>query len=64
MPDHLAAALQKMEDAGAHPAELAAMRRRLEQLDDPQAGRLSGDDSDLARLVDLDARNRQPGRSD
>ena len=57
MPDHLAAALQKMEDAGAHPAELAAMRRRLEQLDDPQAGRLPGDVlvplEDLPRLDDL-----------
>jgi UTP--glucose-1-phosphate uridylyltransferase len=57
MPDQLAAALTKMQDAGAHPAELAAMRRRLEQLDDPQAGRLSGDVlqplEDLPRLEDL-----------
>jgi UTP--glucose-1-phosphate uridylyltransferase len=57
MPDQFAAALTKMQDAGAHPAELAAMRRRLEQLDDPQAGRLSGDDleplEDLPRLEDL-----------
>jgi UTP--glucose-1-phosphate uridylyltransferase len=43
MSDHIAAALDKMRAAGAHPAELAAMTRRLEQLDDPQAGRLSGD---------------------
>jgi UTP--glucose-1-phosphate uridylyltransferase len=43
MSDHIAAALDKMRAAGAHPAELAAMTRRLEQLDDPQAGRLPGD---------------------
>jgi UTP--glucose-1-phosphate uridylyltransferase len=43
MSDHIAAALEKMRAAGAHPAELAAMTRRLEQLDDPQAGRLPGD---------------------
>ena len=57
MSDHVAAALDKMQAAGAHPAELAAMRRRLEQLDDPQAGRLSGDVlqplEDLPRLEDL-----------
>ena len=41
--DSLAAALDKMRAAGAHPAELAAMPRRLEQLDDPDAGRLPGD---------------------
>ena len=43
MSDHVAAALDKMRAAGAHPAELAAMARRLRQLDDPQAGRLPGD---------------------
>jgi UTP--glucose-1-phosphate uridylyltransferase len=57
MSDHVAAALDKMQAAGAHPAELAAMRRRLEQLDDPQAGRLPGDVleplDDLPRLDDL-----------
>ena len=57
MPDQFAAALTKMQDAGAHPAELAAMRRRLEQLDDPEAGRLPGDVlqplEDLPRLEDL-----------
>ena len=56
MSDHNAA-LRKMQDAGAHPAELAAMRRRLEQLDDPEAGRLPGDVleplEDLPRLEDL-----------
>jgi len=57
MSDHFAAVLQKMRDADAHPAELAAMRRRLEQLDDPQAGRLPGDVleplEDLPSLDDL-----------
>ena len=41
--DSLAAALDKMRAAGAHPAELAAMTSRVEQLDDPDAGRLPGD---------------------
>ena len=41
--DSLAAALDKMRAAGAHPAELAAMTRRFEQLDDPDAGRLPSD---------------------
>src|SRR3954470_18332892 len=57
MSDHVAAALDKMRAAGAHPAELAAMTRRLEQLDDPQAGRLPGDLleplPDLPQLEDL-----------
>ena len=57
MADHVAAALDKMRAAGAHDAELAAMRRRMEQLDDPQAGRLPGDLleplPDLPRLDDL-----------
>jgi UTP--glucose-1-phosphate uridylyltransferase len=57
MSDHITAVLDKMQDSGAHPAELAAMRRRLEQLDDPQAGRLPGDVlaplEDLPRLDDL-----------
>src|SRR3954449_8800293 len=51
MSDHVAAALDKMRAAGAHPAELAAMKRRLQQLDDPQAGRLPRDQ--LAALPDL-----------
>jgi UTP--glucose-1-phosphate uridylyltransferase len=57
MSDHFAAALEKMRDTGAHPAELAAMRSRLDQLDDPQAGRLSSDVleplEDLPLLDDL-----------
>ena len=45
-----------MRAAGAHPAELAAMTRRLEQLDDPDAGRLSGDVLEpLPDLPELDA---------
>src|SRR5688572_22327711 len=43
MSDHVAAALDKMRAVGAHPSELAALRRRLEQLEDPEAGRLPGD---------------------
>jgi UTP--glucose-1-phosphate uridylyltransferase len=57
MSDHVAAALEKMRAAGAHPAELAAMSRRLQQLDDPQAGRLPGEAleplPDLPRLEEL-----------
>lgn len=57
MSDHVAAALHRMQAAGAHPAELAAMRRRLRQLDDPDAGRLPGAEltpvPDLPRLDDL-----------
>jgi UTP--glucose-1-phosphate uridylyltransferase len=54
--DYVAAALEKMRAAGAHPAELAAMTRRLEQLDDPDAGRLSGDVLEpLPDLPELDA---------
>ncbi len=61
MSDHVTAALgkmalDKMKGAGAHPNELAAMRRRLEQLDDPEAGRLP---VGLAVEVDLPGtRNR------
>src|SRR3954451_19142581 len=54
--DSVAAALEKMRAAGAHPAELADMTRRLEQLDDPDAGRLSGDVLEpLPDLPELDA---------
>jgi UTP--glucose-1-phosphate uridylyltransferase len=50
-PDCVLAALTKAEKAGAHPAELAALRRRLAQLDEPQAGLLAG--SDLEPLDDV-----------
>lgn len=57
LPDHVGAVLDKMRAAGAHPAELAAMERRIRQLDDPDVGRLSGDDleplPDLPRLDEL-----------
>jgi UTP--glucose-1-phosphate uridylyltransferase len=43
-PACLLATLTKEKEAGAHPAELAALRRRLEQLDEPRAGLLPGDD--------------------
>ena len=34
-PAYVLATLTKAEKAGAHPAELAALRRRLMQLDEP-----------------------------
>ena len=42
-PAYVAATLSKAEKAGARPAELAALRRRLEQVAEPQAGLLPGD---------------------
>lgn len=67
MSDHVAAALHKMRAAGAHPAELAAMRRRLRQLEDPEAGRLPGEEltpvPDLPRLDDLPEPDPQRARS-
>ena len=57
MADHVAAALDKMRAAGAHDAELAAMQRRMQQLDDPGAGTLPGDQleplPDLPKLDEL-----------
>ena len=57
MADHIAATLDKAREGGAHPAELAALRRRLEQLTEPGAGQLPGDEleplPDLPRLTDL-----------
>ena len=57
MPDYVDATLTKAEAAGAHPVELHALRRRLEQLTDPSAGLLPGDEleplPDLPRLEDL-----------
>jgi UTP--glucose-1-phosphate uridylyltransferase len=47
-----------MRAAGAHDAELAAMARRLRQLDDPQAGSLPGDQ--LEPLPDLPALDELP----
>ncbi|MFD1504373.1 UTP--glucose-1-phosphate uridylyltransferase [Georgenia yuyongxinii] len=57
MADHIAATLDKAREGGAHPAELAALRRRLEQLTEPGAGQLPGARlepmPDLPRLTDL-----------
>jgi UTP--glucose-1-phosphate uridylyltransferase len=41
--DHVAAVLAKAEAGGVHAVELAALRRRLRQLDEHEAGRLPGD---------------------
>jgi UTP--glucose-1-phosphate uridylyltransferase len=51
MSGYVAATLSKAEGAGAHPTELAALRRRLEQLTVPDAGQLPG--SELEPLPDL-----------
>jgi UTP--glucose-1-phosphate uridylyltransferase len=57
MADHITATLDKARAGGAHPAELAALRRRLEQLAEPGAGKLPGAEleplPDLPRLTDL-----------
>jgi UTP--glucose-1-phosphate uridylyltransferase len=42
MSDHVAATLAKMRESGAHPAEIAALRRRLDQLTELDAGQLPG----------------------
>ena len=42
-PDHLAAVLTKAKAGGAQPAELAALGRRLRQLDEREAGQLPGE---------------------
>jgi UTP--glucose-1-phosphate uridylyltransferase len=56
-PDHVAAVLAKAEAGGVHAAELVALRRRLRQLDEHEAGRLPGDVleplPDLPRLDEL-----------
>src|SRR5512135_3208106 len=55
-PDHLAV-LTKAQAEGAHAAELAALRRRLRQLGEQEAGRLPGEIlepvRDLPRMDDL-----------
>jgi UTP--glucose-1-phosphate uridylyltransferase len=57
MPGYAADVLAKAEAGGVHGAELAALRRRLRQLDDRQAGRLPGEVleplADLPRLDEL-----------
>src|SRR5215831_6007072 len=42
-PGYVAAVLAKAEAGGVHAAELAALRRRLRQLGEHEAGRLPGD---------------------
>jgi UTP--glucose-1-phosphate uridylyltransferase len=55
--DYVAAVLAKAEAGGVHAVELAALRRRLRQLGERQAGRLPGDVleplADLPRLDEL-----------
>src|ERR1700761_8791502 len=54
-PDYAAAVLAKAEAGGVHARELAALRRRLQQLAEPQAGLLPGDALEpLAELPSLD----------
>jgi UTP--glucose-1-phosphate uridylyltransferase len=50
-PDHVAAVLAKAEAGGARAAELAALRKRLRQLGEEQAGRLPS--AVLEPLADL-----------
>ncbi len=61
-PDPTLAALVKAEAAGAHPTELAALRRRLDQLLQADAGQLAG--SSLTPLPDLPRLEELPEPSD
>ena len=64
-PDYVAAVLANAEAGGIHSAELAALRRHLRQLADPQAGLLPGEVlqpvADLPRLDELP--EPPPGRA-
>ena len=62
MSGYAATTLAKAEGAGAHPTELAALRRRLEQLTAPDAGQLPG--SELEPLPDLPRLEELPEPSD
>ena len=57
-PAYVLATLTKAEKAGAHPAELEALRRRLEQLAEPHAGLLPGDS--LEPLTDVPGLDELP----
>ena len=57
-PDCVAAVLAKAEAGGVHAAELAALRRRLRQLGEPQAGSLPG--AVLEPLADLPRLDQLP----
>jgi len=58
-PGYAADVLAKAEAGGVHGAELAALRRRLQQLGDQQAGRLPGEA--LEPLADLPRLDQLPG---
>ena len=64
-PNYVAAVLANAEAGGIHSAELAALRRHLRQLADPQAGLLPGEVlqpvADLPRLDELP--EPPPGRA-
>ena len=66
-PDPTVTVLAKAEAAGAHPTELAALRRRLDQLTQADAGQLPGDEltplPDLPRLEDLPAPSEEQARA-
>jgi UTP--glucose-1-phosphate uridylyltransferase len=65
--DYIDATLAKAQAAGARPIELAALRRRLEQLADPQAGALPGSEleplEDLPRLEDMPEPSAEAARA-
>jgi UTP--glucose-1-phosphate uridylyltransferase len=67
MPDHVAATLTKMRESGAHPAEVAALRRRLDQLNELDAGQLPGNTLEplagVRKLDDLPAPSPAEARS-
>lgn len=60
--DYISAALDKARIAGAHPVELAALRRRLEQLAEPAAGQLPG--TALEPLADVPLLEQLPEPSE
>ena len=64
--DPTAATLAKAQEAGAQPSELAALRRRIEQLVHPDAGQLPGSSlqplPDLPRLEDMRSPSEAEGR--
>jgi UTP--glucose-1-phosphate uridylyltransferase len=62
MPGYVDATLTKAERAGAHPTELAALRRRLDQLTASDAGQLPG--SELEPLPDLPRLDELPEPSE
>ncbi|WP_205650649.1 UTP--glucose-1-phosphate uridylyltransferase [Actinoplanes solisilvae] len=61
-PPYVLATLTKAEKEGAHPAELAALRRRLDQLAEPHAGLLPGDS--LEPLTDVTSLDELPSPDD